>query len=183
MKLIFARFGIFLCTYVPLYFSLVVLMATFWTFLACTSVPLYLGNNIASSRMKLALYLCTAVPGQKKMAIFLSWWQWYIYLHDSIWYPPQENHYWLRRPVSDTLRRTSNYPEKLSPLADFSNLFLILFNFLQKIRKFRRKTCTPESAHKKLQTFYEKSVNFYFFYNTRNIFFTVNETSDQRTKH
>ena len=87
--------------------------------------------------------------------------------------PPQENHYWFRRPVSDTLRRTSNYPEKLSPLADFSNLFLILFNFLQKIRKFRQKTCTPESAHKKLQTFYEKSVNFYFFYNIRNIFFTV----------
>ena len=71
----FARFGIFLCTYIPLYFLLVVLMATFWTLVACTSVPLYLGNNIASSRMKLALYLCTAVPGQKKMAIFLSWWQ------------------------------------------------------------------------------------------------------------
>ena len=98
---------------------------------------------------------------------------------ESIWYPPQETPSGESLLIqeacqcSDTLRRTSNYPEKLSPLADFSNLFLILFNFLQKIRKFRRKTCTPESAHKKLQTFYEKSVNFYFFYNTRNIFFTV----------
>ena len=70
MKLTFALFGIFLCTYVPLYFSLVVLMATFWILVACTPVPLYWGNNIASSKMKLALYLCTAVPGQKKWPFF-----------------------------------------------------------------------------------------------------------------
>ena len=70
MKLTFALFGIFLCTYVPLYFLLVVLLATFWTLVACTSVPLYWGNNIASSGMKFTLYLYTPLPGQKKLPPF-----------------------------------------------------------------------------------------------------------------